>query len=81
MWLLQFLRENWAEAGSLSRLSLVAASSATALQVDAIAAVAAAVGVDGSAAVATARANAAFFSANGQEICDWLRVQAGAAGR
>lgn len=71
-----FLRENWAEAGSLSRLGLVAASSATMLQADAIAAVAAAVGVDGSAAVATARGNAEWRSANGQEICDWLRTQA-----
>lgn len=129
---LEFLRANWAEAGSVSRLNLVAEvnccynldahqplfflrpflfllhppllengsdalpsvcclpvheftivqyryvrqSCATTLQVDAIAAVASAVGVDGTAAVAKARANAAWRDTNGQEMCDWLRTEA-----
>ena len=73
---LEFLRENWAEAGSISRLNLVAESCASTLQADAIAAVARAVGVDGSAAVAAARVNAAWRDANAQVMCDWLRTEA-----
>ena len=73
---LEFLRANWAEAGSISRLNLVAESCASMLQADAIAAVARAVGVDGSAAVAAARVNAAWRDANAQVMCDWLRTEA-----
>jgi hypothetical protein len=73
---LEFLRANWAEAGSISRLNLVAESCASTLQADAIAAVARAVGVDGSAAVAAARVNAAWRDANAQVMCDWLRTEA-----
>ena len=44
---------------------------------------AAAVGVDATAAVGTARANAAWRDANGEAMCDWLHLEATgvAAGR